>query len=114
MSDDRRAEAKARADALLGAEDDSLAQAIAQAIIAFVDAADWDAAEAVLHNRPELLSDEADVIFAGVVASAEEHAAGDEAAVEGLRQHRRVLQWCRAENIEAAIRRAKEGKVQEG
>ncbi|MBN1285447.1 MAG: hypothetical protein JXB47_08615 [Anaerolineae bacterium] len=113
-----RAAMRARADALLGAEADDLGQHIAQAIIAFVGSKDWEAAQVVLRSYPVLLTEAADVIFAGVVAAAEDtETEGDEAgmgaetikqAVENLRRHRQMLQWCRAEGIESAFRRVQD------
>jgi hypothetical protein len=84
-------------------------QAIADAIIGFINTDDWDAARAFVEvHATHLLHPLADAIFDEMLA-----AQTDDKIIRTLRTHQAVLQLCRDLGIEAAFRRVQEVTTQE-
>jgi tetratricopeptide (TPR) repeat protein len=77
------------------------AQAIADAIVAFVNTPNWDAAKAQVEQRAALLlRPEADDVFQAIIQGQ-----SDAKIIEMLEDHRAVLALCREHGIEGAFRR---------
>ena len=78
-------------------------QAIADAIIGFVQTPDWDSAQVWVEERTDLLlQPETDLVFGAIIAGQT-----DANTVQTLGTYRTVLMWCREYGIAAAIARVK-------
>lgn len=76
---------------------------IANVIRIFVEAPDWDAAQALVESQPDVFLDPlADFILRQAMASLD-----DADLINQLRISQEVLVWCRAEGIETAFERIK-------
>ncbi len=85
-------------------QDDAISDLISQAVLAFVNTNSWDEAQQVVEeHQAVLLHPAADQVLEQVIATQE-----DESAIEILRSHRTVLQWCREVGIDMAFRRVQD------
>ncbi|MBN1120310.1 MAG: hypothetical protein JXJ17_04475 [Anaerolineae bacterium] len=76
-------------------------ESLMQTITGFVNTEDWPAAREYLDTHPELLAEEADVLFTATIQQAE--SSGEDQIARLLTNHRDLLRACRAEGVEAAF-----------